>query len=93
MQEKSEHAWCGLGNEPSGFSYDPEQFIQEGCKYLDIHIVSFLVAFYNFSWKDFGCASLPFLIDNVKVLAFALKQGKVLVHCHSGLGKFSLQVS
>jgi protein tyrosine phosphatase domain-containing protein 1 len=36
---------------------------------------------------DFGVSSLVGMMDGVKVLAFAVKEGKVAVHCHAGLGR------
>lgn len=36
---------------------------------------------------DFGVTSLVGVIDGVKVLAFAVKEGRVAVHCHAGLGR------
>ena len=36
---------------------------------------------------DFGVTSLVGIIDGVKVLAFAVKEGRVAVHCHAGLGR------
>jgi protein tyrosine phosphatase len=42
------------------------------------------VYFYNFVWKDYGEATLTSLLDMVKVMAFALTEGKVAVHCHAG---------
>lgn len=47
----------------------------------------FLVYFYNFGMPDFGVTSLVGIIDGVKVLAFAVRQGRVAVHCHAGLGR------
>lgn len=47
----------------------------------------FAVYFYNFGMPDFGVTSLSGLIDEVKVLAFAVKEGRVAVHCHAGLGR------
>jgi protein tyrosine phosphatase len=44
----------------------------------------FSVYFYNFGWKDYGEATLTSLLDMVKVMAFALTEGKVAVHCHAG---------
>lgn len=46
-----------------------------------------LVYFYNFGWKDYGVASLTTILDMVKVMAFALQEGRVAVHCHAGLGR------
>lgn len=45
------------------------------------------VYFYNFGWKDYGVASLTTILDMVKVMTFALQEGKVAVHCHAGLGR------
>lgn len=50
-------------------------------------INSFSVYFYNFGMPDFGVSSLVGIIDGVKVLAFAVKEGRVAVHCHAGLGR------
>lgn len=36
---------------------------------------------------DFGVTSLLGIIDGVKVLAFAVREGRVAVHCHAGLGR------
>lgn len=43
-----------------------------------------LVYYYNFAWKDYGDASLSSLLNMVKVLAFAVSEGRVAVHCHAG---------
>lgn len=51
------------------------------------HICMFAVYFYNFGMQDFNASSLVGLIDGVKVLAFALREGRVAVHCHAGLGR------
>lgn len=32
-------------------------------------------------------SSLVGLIDAVKVIAFAVREGRVAVHCHAGLGR------
>lgn len=45
------------------------------------------VYFYNFGMPDFGVSSLVGLIDAVKVIAFAVREGRVAVHCHAGLGR------
>lgn len=49
--------------------------------------VMFAVYFYNFGMPDFGVSSLAGIIDMVKVLAFTVKEGRVAVHCHAGLGR------
>ncbi|XP_045911495.1 protein tyrosine phosphatase domain-containing protein 1 [Micropterus dolomieu] len=76
LQIPGEHASCGNPLEPqSGFSYRPEVFMENN------------IYFYNFGWSDYGVASLTTLLDIVKVMAFALQEGKVAVHCHAGLGR------
>lgn len=52
-----------------------------------VHICIFSVYFYNFGMPDFGVSSLIGIIDGVKVLAFAVREGRVAVHCHAGLGR------
>jgi len=55
--------------------------------FLSSHIGIFAVYFYNFGMEDFGVSSLVGMIDGVKVLAFAVSEGRVAVHCHAGLGR------
>lgn len=54
---------------------------------MHLHICMFSVYFYNFGMPDFGVSSLVGIIDGVKVLAFAVREGRVAVHCHAGLGR------
>ncbi|XP_061758941.1 protein tyrosine phosphatase domain-containing protein 1 isoform X2 [Nerophis ophidion] len=76
LQIPGEHASCGNPLEPeSGFSYKPEAFMRNN------------IYFYNFGWSDYGVANLTTVLDMVKVMAFALQEGKVSVHCHAGLGR------
>ncbi|XP_061908729.1 protein tyrosine phosphatase domain-containing protein 1 [Entelurus aequoreus] len=76
LQIPGEHASCGNPLEPeSGFSYNPEAFMRNN------------IYFYNFGWSDYGVANLTTVLDMVKVMAFALQEGKVSVHCHAGLGR------
>ncbi|KAM3616952.1 uncharacterized protein V6R79_000273 [Siganus canaliculatus] len=76
LQIPGEHASCGNPLEPeSGFSYRPEVFMENN------------IYFYNFGWSDYGVASLTTVLDMVKVMAFALQEGKIAVHCHAGLGR------
>lgn len=49
-----------------------------------IIVLFILVYYYNFGWKDYGAAGLCSLLDAVKVLTFAITQGRVAVHCHAG---------
>lgn len=50
-------------------------------------VYSISVYFYNFGWSDYGVANLTTILDMVKVMAFALQEGKVAIHCHAGLGR------
>uniref|UniRef100_A0A3Q1F0E8 Protein tyrosine phosphatase domain-containing protein 1 n=1 Tax=Acanthochromis polyacanthus TaxID=80966 RepID=A0A3Q1F0E8_9TELE len=76
LQIPGEHASCGSPLEPeSGFSYRPEVFMENN------------IYFYNFGWSDYGVANLTTVLDMVKVMAFALQEGKIAVHCHAGLGR------
>ncbi|XP_058265451.1 protein tyrosine phosphatase domain-containing protein 1 [Hemibagrus wyckioides] len=76
LQRPGEHADCGNPLEPeSGFTYLPETFMEAG------------IYFYNFVWNDYGVASLTAILDMVKVMSFAMHEGKVAVHCHAGLGR------
>ncbi|XP_029907521.1 protein tyrosine phosphatase domain-containing protein 1 [Myripristis murdjan] len=76
LQRPGEHASCGNSLEPeSGFTYRPETFMEAG------------IYFYNFGWKDYGVASLTTILDMVKVMSFAVQEGKMAVHCHAGLGR------
>ncbi|CAL8336436.1 unnamed protein product [Lota lota] len=76
LQRPGEHASCGNALAPqSGFTYRPEAFMEAG------------IYFYNFGWKDYGVASLTTILDMVKVMSFAIQEGKMAVHCHAGLGR------
>jgi protein tyrosine phosphatase len=54
---------------------------------LGWYMLFLLVFFYNFGWHDYNVGSLTGIADVVRVMQFALSQGKVAVHCHAGLGK------
>ncbi|XP_012693979.1 protein tyrosine phosphatase domain-containing protein 1 isoform X2 [Clupea harengus] len=76
LQRPGEHASCGNPLEvESGFTYRPEIFMEAG------------IYFYNFGWKDYGVASLTTILDMVKVMSFAIQEGKMAIHCHAGLGR------
>lgn len=82
LQRPGEHASCGNPLEQkSGFTYLPEAFMEAG------------IYFYNFGWKDYGVASLTTILDMVKVMTFALQEGKVAVHCHAGLGRTGVLIA
>uniref|UniRef100_A0A673Z268 Protein tyrosine phosphatase domain-containing protein 1 n=1 Tax=Salmo trutta TaxID=8032 RepID=A0A673Z268_SALTR len=77
LQRPGEHASCGPNalESESGFSYQPEVFMENN------------IYFYNFGWNDYGVASLTSILDMVKVMSFAMQEGKMAVHCHAGLGR------
>ncbi|XP_034445082.1 protein tyrosine phosphatase domain-containing protein 1 [Hippoglossus hippoglossus] len=82
MQFPGEHAHCGPPLNPeSGFTYSPQIFMDND------------VYFYNFAMPDFGVSSLVGIIDGVKVLAFAVREGRVAVHCHAGLGRTGVLIA
>lgn len=81
LQTAGEHSSCGPGLHESGFSYNPQEFMDNG------------IFFYNFGWDDYGVRSLQFLLDMAKVMAFAIKQGKVAVHCHAGMGRTGVLIA
>uniref|UniRef100_UPI003590145C protein tyrosine phosphatase domain-containing protein 1-like n=1 Tax=Myxine glutinosa TaxID=7769 RepID=UPI003590145C len=82
LQQRGEHSSCGFPLKPeSGFTYLPRTFMDNG------------IFFYNFCWKDYGVVSLTAILDMVKVLTFALQEGKVAIHCHAGLGRTGVLIS
>ncbi|XP_033095754.1 protein tyrosine phosphatase domain-containing protein 1-like [Anneissia japonica] len=81
LQTAGEHASCGNPLEPSGFSYEPDAFMKED------------IFFYNFGWDDYGVRALPSILDMVKVMDFAVQEGKVAVHCHAGLGRTGVLIA
>uniref|UniRef100_A0A6I8PC39 Protein tyrosine phosphatase domain-containing protein 1 n=1 Tax=Ornithorhynchus anatinus TaxID=9258 RepID=A0A6I8PC39_ORNAN len=82
LQRPGEHASCGNPLEQeSGFTYLPEAFMEAG------------IYFYNFGWKDYGVASLTTILDMVKVMTFALQEGRLAIHCHAGLGRTGVLIA
>uniref|UniRef100_A0A8R1HUH5 TYR_PHOSPHATASE_2 domain-containing protein n=1 Tax=Caenorhabditis japonica TaxID=281687 RepID=A0A8R1HUH5_CAEJA len=138
LQESGEHSFCGNGNLPSGFSYDPESLMKGGSKCLSDYIclrdrglifyvmvvedisqrklrlnqesttgryennttikennTNFAnsVFHYNFPLPDFQACSLNRLLDIVKVVDFALSNGRIAVHCHAGHGRTGMVIA
>lgn len=56
------------------------EWLNNDCPYIPVY-------FYNFGWNDYGVASLTSILDMVKVMSFAMQEGKMAVHCHAGLGR------
>ncbi|XP_077987260.1 protein tyrosine phosphatase domain-containing protein 1-like [Glandiceps talaboti] len=82
LQRPGEHTSCGNPlEEESGFSYLPQTFMDND------------IFFYNFGWDDYGVRSLPSILDMVKVMSFALQEGKAAVHCHAGLGRTGVLIA
>lgn len=82
LQRPGEHASCGPPlHKESQFTYQPQIFMDND------------IFFYNFGWKDYGVTSLETILDMVKVMTFALTEGKVAVHCHAGLGRTGVLIA
>ncbi|UJR23710.1 hypothetical protein I4U23_026691 [Adineta vaga] len=75
LETPDEHISCGHGNHTSGFSYDPSAFMDLG------------IFVYNYAMEDYGTVKVETILDIMKVMSFAMKQGKIAVHCHAGLGR------
>lgn len=65
-------------------TYDMRQNYRSQCVFFFCFFVIFTVYYYNFAWKDYGDATLDKLLDMVKVVAFAVQEGRVAIHCHAG---------
>lgn len=80
LESPDEHVHCGHGNHSSGFSYDPAEFMDVGSKINSLCSNSyfrFKVFVYNYAMEDFGTVKVETVLDIMKVMSFAMKQGKV----------------
>ncbi|CAF2127776.1 unnamed protein product [Rotaria magnacalcarata] len=75
LETPDEHIHCGHGNHSSGYAYDPAEFMSLG------------IFIYNYAMEDYGTVKVETILDIMKVMSFAMKQGKIAVHCHAGLGR------
>ncbi|KAG5496123.1 hypothetical protein JKF63_02424 [Porcisia hertigi] len=85
LQEKGEHGNCGPDGiyETSGYSYD-------GAQDLMPHGISY----YEFPWPDMTAPQQDIVLRSVQVMDYHIKmKGKVLVHCHAGLGRTGLMIA
>ena len=82
LESPDEHLFCGHGNHASGFSYDPTEFMDVGSK-TNHSIPCYssrllrLVFVYNYAMEDYGTVKIETVLDIMKVMSFAMKQGKV----------------
>lgn len=85
LQEKGEHASCGPdGIYPvSGYSYHGETDLMRHSIY-----------YYEFPWPDMTAPDNDVVLRSVQCMDFHIRNhGKVLVHCHAGLGRTGLMIA
>lgn len=85
LQEKGEHGSCGPDGiyKSSGYSYN-------GAEDLMPHGVSY----YEFPWPDMTAPQQDVVLRSVQVMDYHVKnRGRVLVHCHAGLGRTGLMIA
>ncbi|CAD2216384.1 Protein-tyrosine phosphatase/Dual specificity phosphatase, catalytic domain containing protein, putative [Angomonas deanei] len=85
LQEKGEHSHCGPDGvyESSGYSYNgPEDLMPHG------------ISYYEFPWPDMTAPEQDVVLRSVQVMDYHVSsKGKVLVHCHAGLGRTGLMIA
>lgn len=86
LQEKGEHASCGPDGiyATTGYSYSGEQdLMRHGVRY------------YEFPWPDMTAPDNDIVLRSVQVMDSHVQSGsgKVLVHCHAGLGRTGLLIA
>ncbi|KEG14748.1 putative phosphatase [Trypanosoma grayi] len=85
LQEKGEHASCGPDGvyASTGYSYNGEEDLMR-------HNISY----YEFPWPDMTAPQQDIVLRSVQVMDYHVKNsGKVLVHCHAGLGRTGLMIA
>lgn len=85
LQEKGEHSSCGPdGIYPSsGYSYDGES-----------DLMRYGVSYYEYPWPDMTAPNNDVVLRSVQVMDYHVRnKGKVLVHCHAGLGRTGLMIA
>lgn len=82
LQLSGEHAWCGDGIESSGFSYDPQHFMNNN------------ILFYNHGWMDMSTPTLEKMLQIVQLMSFHVeKNQKIAIHCHAGYGRTGITIA
>ena len=85
LQEKGEHASCGPDGiyQDSGYSYSGEKdLMRHGIKY------------YEFPWPDMTAPENEIVLRSVQCMDHHIRSsGRVLVHCHAGLGRTGLMIA
>lgn len=83
LQLPGEHALCGDGIHRSGFSYEGEEFMENG------------IFYYNFGFVDMSVPPLSLMLSIVQAMAFHIcdRHQKVAVHCHAGYGRTGLAIA
>ncbi|SCU66247.1 kinetoplastid-specific protein tyrosine phosphatase, putative [Trypanosoma equiperdum] len=85
LQEKGEHASCGPDGiyASTGYSYSGEQ-----------DLMRHQISYYEFPWPDMTAPKQDIVLRSVQVMdSHVKKSGKVLVHCHAGLGRTGLMIA
>jgi protein tyrosine phosphatase domain-containing protein 1 len=85
LQEKGEHASCGPDGiyADTGYSYSGEN-----------DLMKFGVKYYEFPWPDMTAPENDIVLRSVQCMDHhARSLGRVLVHCHAGLGRTGLMIA
>lgn len=85
LQEKGEHSSCGPDGiyTSSGYSYDGEK-----------DLMRYGISYHEFPWPDMTAPNNDIVLRSVQVMHHHVQhKGKVLVHCHAGLGRTGLLIA